>query len=147
MREYGVSGMPSGPGQLLSLDEVRPLSRSQNIETVELNDERPVISWEAIEGLYTDIFARTLASETAFTGPDFDGDGIPDAIDEDEDDEGDGLADPQELSLGSLTLSPDSTVMEFGTAHTPSRPSPLKTPIATATELAITPTPKTTMTL
>ena len=25
MREYGVSGVPSGPSQLLSLDEVRPI--------------------------------------------------------------------------------------------------------------------------
>ena len=79
MREYGASGAPSGPSQLLSLDKVRPFSGSRNIKTVKLSDGRLVISWDAIEGQYTDIFARTLASETAFAGPDFDGDGIPDA--------------------------------------------------------------------
>lgn len=88
MRSYDTNGTPRGPSQLVSLDDARLLSRNRNIEVVELSDGRLLLAWDAIEGRYTDIFARTLASETAPAGPDFDGDGIPDAVDEDDDNDG-----------------------------------------------------------
>ncbi len=87
LQAYAPSGLPEGNNQLVSVDGTLNVSSSQNIELLELDDGSVLAAWDGKNG-GSNIFARILRSEDPENLPDLDGDGIPDAQDDDIDGDG-----------------------------------------------------------